>query len=255
MIILKSWEEIEKIRAAGRVVYAALQAMKAAIVPGKTTTHDLEQIAIRVLSENGASSPFLGYAPHNLPPYPAWTCISVNEEVVHGIPGRRVLVDGDIVKCDVGVELNGYYADSAWTFPVGKINSEVERLLRVTREALYKGIAQARAGNHVGDIGYAIERYVSQHGFSVVREMVGHGVGRSLHEEPQVPNYGKRATGPVLQEGMTIAIEPMVNAGRHEIETLSDRWTIVTCDRSLSAHFEHTVAITRNGVRILTQGD
>lgn len=255
MVILKSRDEIEKMRAAGRVVHAALQAMKAAIVPGKTTTHDLEQIAIRVLSENGASSPFLGYAPHSLPPYPAWTCISINEEVVHGIPGRRVLVDGDIVKCDVGVELNGYYADSAWTFPVGKINNEVERLLRVAREALYKGIAQARAGNRVGDIGYAIERYVSQHGFSVVREMVGHGVGRSLHEEPQVPNYGRRATGAVLREGMTIAIEPMVNAGRHEIEALPDRWTIVTCDRSLSAHFEHTVAITRNGARILTQGD
>lgn len=255
MVILKSRDEIEKIRAAGRVVYAALQAMKAAIIPGKTTTHDLEQIAIRVLSEHGASSPFLGYAPHSMPPYPAWTCISVNEEVVHGVPGRRVLLEGDIVKCDVGAELNGYYADSAWTFPVGKINNEVERLLRVAREALYRGIAQARAGNRVGDIGHAIERYVSQHGFSVVREMVGHGVGRSLHEEPQVPNYGRRATGAVLREGMTIAIEPMVNAGRHEIEALPDRWTIVTCDRSLSAHFEHTVAITRNGARILTQGD
>jgi len=255
MIILKTLEEIEKMRAAGRVVYAALKAMGAAIVPGKTTTNDLEQIAVHILSQHGASSPFLGYSPLNHPPYPAWTCISVNEEVVHGIPGRRVLQEGDIVGCDVGVKLNGYYADSAWTFPVGRIAPETARLLRVAKEALYKGIAQAKPGHRLGDIGHAIERYVRQNGFSVVRDMVGHGVGRSLHEDPQVPNYGKPGTGDLLREGMTLAIEPMVNAGKQDIEALSDEWTIVTSDRTLSAHFEHTVAITRNGPVILTQGD
>lgn len=255
MIILKTPREVEKMRAAGRVVYEALQAMQRAIVPGQTTTYDLEQIAVQVLTRYGASSPFLGYAPMNHPPFPAWTCISVNEEVVHGIPGRRVLREGDIVSCDVGACLNGYYADSAWTFPVGRVSEEVARLLRVTREALYKGIAQAKVGNRLGDVGHAIYRHVVQNGFSVVRDMVGHGVGRSLHEEPQVPNYGRAGTGVLLQEGMTIAIEPMVNMGRREIEALPDEWTIVTSDRSYSAHFEHTIAITRNGARILTQGD
>jgi methionyl aminopeptidase len=255
MIILKTPEEIEKMRIAGRVVYAALQAMQNAIVPNRTTTYELEQVAVQVLAAHGASSPFLGYAPANHPPYPAWTCISVNEEVVHGIPGRRVLCEGDIVSCDVGVKLNGYYADSAWTFPVGRVAPEVTRLLKVTREALYKGIAQAKAGNRLGDVGHAIYRHVAQNGFSVVRDMVGHGVGRSLHEEPQVPNFGKAGTGVLLQEGMTIAIEPMVNIGKRDIEALADEWTIVTSDRTLSAHFEHTIAVTRNGARILTQGD
>ncbi len=255
MVILKTASEIEKMRAAGRVVYQALQAMKNAIVPGQTTTYDLEKAAIEVLNAHGATSPFLGYAPHNHPPFPAWTCISVNEEVVHGIPGRRVLQEGDIVSCDVGVQLNGYYADSAWTFPVGQISEEAQRLLKVTREALYKGIAQAKAGNRVGDIGHAIERHVSQHGYSIVRDLVGHGVGRSLHEDPQIPNYGRPGTGTVLEPGMTIAIEPMVNIGRRDIQALADEWTIVTSDRTLSAHFEHTVAITRNGALIITQGD
>jgi methionyl aminopeptidase len=255
MVKLKSPEEIEKMRAAGRIVFAALQAMKSSIVPGKTTTNDLEMAAVDILTSHGADSPFLGYAPHNHPPFPAWTCISVNEQVVHGIPGRRVLQEGDIVSCDVGARLNGYYADSAWTFPVGRVNPETEKLLRVTEEALYKGLAQARAGARLGDVSHAIERHAKQHGFSIVREMVGHGVGRSLHEEPQIPNYGKPGTGIVLKEGMTLAIEPMVNAGKRDIEALSDEWTIVTSDRRLSAHFEHTVAITRNGARILTQGE
>ena len=255
MIVLKTQGEIAKIRAAGRVVHAALKAMGEAIIPGKTTTHELEEIAIRILANNRAESPFLGYAPHDHPPYPAWTCISVNEEVVHGIPGRRVLQEGDIVSCDVGAKLNGWYADSAWTFPVGRVAPETEKLLRVAEEALYKAIAQAKAGNRVGDISHSIERYARQNGFSVVHEMVGHGVGRSLHEEPQVPCHGRANTGPVLKEGMTIAIEPMVNAGKRDIEGLSDDWTIVTADRKRSAHFEHTVAITRNGAVILTQGE
>jgi methionyl aminopeptidase len=254
-VVLKSPQEIEKMRAAGRVVYAALQAMKAAIVPGRATTNDLEEAAIRVLGAAGASSAFLGYSPHEHPPYPAWTCISVNDEVVHGIPGRRVLQEGDIVSCDVGVRLNGYYADSAWTFPVGRVSPATDRLLRVAEEALYQAIAQAKPGNRLGDVCHAIERHARRNGYSVVREMVGHGVGRSLHEEPQIPNYGKAGTGIILKEGMTLAIEPMINAGRHEIEALPDEWTIVTSDRTLSAHFEHTVAITKNGARILTQGD
>lgn len=242
-------------RAAGRVVDLALKRMQAAIVPDETTTFDLEQIAVSTLAEAGATSPFLGYAPINHPPFPAWTCISVNEEVVHGIPGRRVLKTGDIVSCDVGAKMNGYYADGAWTFAVGPIRPEIQRLMRVAEEALYLGIDQARPGNRVGDISHAIQRHIARNGFTVVREMVGHGVGRSLHEEPQVPNYGRRGKGEVLREGMTLAIEPMVNMGRSEVESLSDEWTIVTTDRKPSAHFEHTVAVAPGGARILTQGD
>lgn len=255
MIILKTPDEIARMRAAGVIVYEALQAMKAAIAPGKSTTADLERAAIEVLSKHGADSPFLGYAPHDHPPFPAWTCISVNEQVVHGVPSRRVLQEGDIVSCDVGARLNGYYADSAWTFPVGHVSRNAERLLKVTEEALYRGLAQAKVGNRVGDIANAIERFARQNGFSVVREMVGHGVGRSLHEEPQVPNFGKAGTGPLLKEGMTIAVEPMINEGKKEIVALDDQWTVVTIDRKLSAHFEHTIAITRNGPLILTQGE
>jgi methionyl aminopeptidase len=255
MIILKNPDEIARMRAAGRVVFEALQAMRQAIVPGKSTTSDLERAAIEVLGKHGADSPFLGYAPHDHPPFPAWTCISVNEQVVHGIPSRRVLQEGDIVSCDVGARLNGYYADSAWTFPVGKVSRSTERLLKVTEEALYKGLEQAKAGNRVGDIAHAVERHARQNGFSVVREMVGHGVGRSLHEEPQVPNFGKAKSGALLREGMTIAVEPMLNEGKKDIVALDDQWTVVTMDRKLSAHFEHTIAITRNGPLILTQGE
>jgi methionyl aminopeptidase len=254
MIVTKSPSEIAKMRSAGRVVHSALQAMRSAIAPG-ATTYDLEQAAIEVLTRNGAASPFLGYAPSDHPPYPAWTCISVNEQVVHGIPGRRVMQAGDIVSCDVGAVLDDYYADSAWTFPVGAVSADAERLLRVGEAALHEGIAQARAGNRVGDIGHAIERYVARAGFSVVHDLVGHGVGRALHEEPQVPNFGRAGTGALLEPGMTLAIEPMVNAGKRHVEALGDLWTIVTADRKLSAHFEHTVAITSNGAAILTQGD
>lgn len=251
----KTPDEIAKIRAAGRIVRYALMAMRDAIVPGVSTTLDLERAAARAITEKGGTSAFLGYAPMGHPPYPAWTCISVNEEVIHGIPGRRRLEAGDIVGCDVGVKLDGYYADSAWTFPVGQIGPETERLLAVAEEALYEGIAQAKTGNRVGDIGAAIERHVRRKGFTVVHEMVGHGVGRALHEAPQVPNHGRRGTGPLLLEGTTLAIEPMVNMGSRQIEVLSDAWTIVTHDRKKSAHYEHTVAVTRNGAMILTQGD
>jgi len=216
---------------------------------------DLERAAALAITEKGGTSAFLGYAPDGHPPYPAWTCISVNEEVIHGIPGKRVLQEGDVVGCDVGVKLDGYFADSAWTFPVGRQSARTERLLAVAQEALYAGIEQAKLGGRVGDIGAAIERHVRRQGFTVVHEMVGHGVGRYLHEAPQIPNHGRRGTGPLLVEGTTLAIEPMVNMGGRQIEVLKDSWTIVTRDRSRSAHFEHTVAVTRNGARILTQED
>jgi methionyl aminopeptidase len=229
--------------------------MGEAILPGKSTTSDLERVAISIIGGSGGSSAFLGYAPMDHPPFPAWTCISVNEEVVHGIPNRRVLQEGDVVSCDVGVELHGVFADAAWTFPVGRVRPEVDRLLHVTEEALYLGIAEARHGRRVGDISHAIERQATRHGYSVVRELVGHGVGLSLHEDPQIPNFGRRGHGPVLSEGATLAIEPMVNQGRYDVEALADAWTIVTCDRKPSAHFEHTVVVTRTGGVILTQGD
>lgn len=254
-IVLKTPEEIERMRNAGRVVHATLLAMGAAIRPGESTTADLERAAITAITGAGAVSAFLGYAPHGLPPFPAWTCISVNEEVVHGIGGRRLLVEGDVVSCDVGVKLNGVFADAAWTFPVGRVSDQVARLLKVGEESLLEGIRQVEAGCHVGDIGHAVEAHARRHGFSVVRDMVGHGVGRALHEPPQVPNYGKRGRGPLLEAGATIAIEPMINAGRCEIEALDDQWTIVASDRKPSVHFEHTVAVTRDGARILTVGD
>jgi len=175
--------------------------------------------------------------------------------VIHGIPGDRVLREGDLVSCDVGVRLDGYNADSAWTFPVGRLTRDHEKLLHVAEEALYEGLTQAKAGKHVGDIGYAIERHVRRNGLTVVRDMVGHGVGRQLHEPPQVPNHGKPGRGPLLEEGATLAIEPMVMMGARTIEVLEDQWTIVSGDRKASAHFEHTVAVTANGASILTQGE
>lgn len=229
--------------------------MRDAIVPEVTTTADLERVAAQEITKHGAVSAFLGYAPAGQPPYPAWTCISVNEVVIHGIPSPRVLHSGDVVSCDVGVRLDGYYADAAWTYPVGRVAPEVDKLLKVGEEALYAGISQARAGKHVGDIGHAIEKTVRRAGLQVVREMVGHGVGRSLHEPPQIPNYGTPGRGPRLDEGATLAIEPMLLMGCDSIEVLSDRWTIVSGNRMPSAHFEHTVAVTADGARILTQGD
>lgn len=246
---------MQSIHMAGRVVYNALQAMGKTINPGVSTTNDLEEAAIKVISDAGGSSAFLGYSPYGCPPYPAWTCISVNNEVVHGIPGRRILQPGDIVSCDVGVILNGFVGDSAWTFPVGEVSPEAEKLMKATLESLHKGIQQAVVGRRIGDVGHAVQQHARRNGYSVVKELVGHGVGKQLHEEPQIPNYGKPRTGVVLREGMTLAIEPMVNGGHSEIEILSDEWTIVTRDGKLSAHFEHTVAITRHGPQILTGPD
>lgn len=247
MVKIKTPEQIEKMRVAGQVVARTLEALQNAIVPGKTTTQDLDELAERVLLEAGATPSFKGY--HG---YPASICASVNEEVVHGIPGPRVLQSGDILGIDIGAIVNGWHGDSAVTVPVGEVTDEARRLLRVAREALFRGIAEARVGNRLSDVSYAIQEYAERHGYSVVRELVGHGIGSEMHEDPQVPNFGKPGRGVVLAEGMTLAIEPMVNAGVYHVDTLTDGWTVVTRDRKLSAHFEHTVAITADGPEILT---
>ncbi len=233
-------------RAANALVAAVLIELEAAVVPGVTTA-DLDALAARLVREGGAESAFKGYRG-----YPATLCASVNEQVVHGIPSSRRLVDGDIVSLDIGVKLNGFYGDSAVTVPVGRASAEVEALLRVTRESLDKGIGQVRVGGRISDIGHAIQRHVEAHGFSVVREFVGHGIGVALHEEPQIANYGEPGRGPRLAKGMVLAIEPMVNAGRPAVKVLRDGWTAVTRDGSLSAHFEHTVAVSTSGPIVLT---
>lgn len=247
MIVLKTRDEIEAMRAAGRIVARTLRLMSEAIVPGRTTPKELDALAHRVIGEAGATPSFLGYRG-----FPASACISVNEAVVHGIPDDRILEEGDIVGLDLGVFLNGFHADGAWTFPVGEISESAQRLLNVTRESLYQGIAKAKVGNRIGDVAATVQRYVESNGYSVVRDLVGHGIGRTVHEEPSVPNFGKPGKGPVLREGMTICIEPMVNEGTFKVKTLKDDWTMVSADGKLSAHFEHTVAITRGGPEILT---
>lgn len=247
MIILKSKADIEAMRAAGKLVARTLREVAGTILPGKTTPQDLDALADRLIREGGAIPSFLGYRD-----YPAATCISVNNVVIHGIPTDVPLEEGDIVDLDFGVILNGWHGDGAWTFPVGKISESAQRLLNVTRESLMQGIAKARAGNHVGDISAAVQRYVESHGYGVVRELVGHGIGRQLHEEPSVPNFGKAGKGPLLKEGMTMCIEPMVNEGTYKVKTLKDGWTMLTADGKLSAHFEHMVAVTKDGPEILT---
>lgn len=247
MIVIKSPAEIEKIRAAGRLLARILRTLSESITPGVTTTADLDALAAILVKEAGGRAAFKGYMG-----YPAHICASVNQQVVHGLPSNRVLMSGDIVSIDMGVELDGYYADAAITVPIGEITPEARRLLDITRQALYVGIDQAQVGKRIGDIASAIQKFVERHGYSVVRELVGHGVGRKIHEDPPVPNYGKPGSGPVLREGMTLAIEPMVNQGKPQVVCLADKWTIVTEDGKLSAHFEHTVAITRKGPLILT---
>jgi len=251
MITLKSSREIDTMAAAGKIVADTLALMERSARPG-VSTKDLDRQAEEFIrSHPGARPSFKG-----LYDFPATLCTSINSEVVHGIPSaKRVLKEGDLISVDVGVQLEGLHADSAATFPVGSVPPEAQRLLQVTKDALAAGIAQAKAGNHVGDIGHAVQQVAEGAGYSVVREMVGHGIGSAFHEEPQVPNFGKPKRGARLVPGMTIAIEPMVNVGGAEIRTLSDKWTVVTVDGSLSAHFEHTVAIAENGEqpRILTQ--
>jgi len=251
MITLKSPREIETMAAAGRIVAETLALMERSARPGVSTKELDRQAEEFIRSHPGARPSFKG-----LYDFPATLCTSINSEVVHGIPSaKRVLKEGDLISVDVGVQLEGLHADSAATFPVGAVTPEVQRLLQVTQDALAAGIAQAKAGNHVGDIGHAVQQVAERAGYSVVREMVGHGIGSSFHEEPQVPNFGKPKRGARLVAGMTIAIEPMVNVGGAEIRTLSDKWTVVTADGSLSAHFEHTVAIGENDEppRILTK--
>jgi len=247
-IVCKSPAEIEKMRRSGHVVHEVLEMLRAMVRPG-ITTMDLERAAEDKIRAAGAKPAFKGYRD-----YPCVLCTSVNQEIVHGIPSpKRVLREGDIVSIDCGVLLEGFYGDAALTAPVGAVDPEAEKLLEVTEKSLYDGIAQARIGNAVGDVGAAVQAAVEAQGFSVVRDFVGHGIGTQLHEDPQVPNYGIPGSGARLREGMVLAIEPMVNAGRPGARLLDDNWTAVTVDGSRSAHFEHCVAITRAGPVILTR--
>lgn len=251
MIPIKNSEAIGRMREACAVAATVLARLKEQVRPG-ITTYDLDQIGRDLIASFGARSACHGYQLHSRR-YPAYTCLSVNEEVVHGIGSlRRILRDGDIISLDVVVEYNGYIGDNARTVPVGAIAPRTAELLKVTEEALRLGIAQATVGNRIGDISHAVQTFVESHGFGVVREMVGHGVGRAMHEEPQIPNFGRRNSGEKIKAGMTLAIEPMVNLGTYAVRTLSDGWTVVTTDGSPSAHFEHTVLTTDAGPEILT---
>jgi methionyl aminopeptidase len=248
MIILKTADEIEVMAKAAKLVAETLEALKREVRPG-VTTEDLDRLAEDFIRSRGGVPAFKGYRS-----YPKTLCASVNDQVVHGIPSKRVLKEGDIIGLDLGAIVEGFYGDSAVTVPVGRIDPKSEELLRVTEEALYKGIEQAVVGNRLSDISHAVQRHVEAAGFSVVTEFVGHGIGRRLHEEPQVPNYGQPGQGPRLQVGMVLAIEPMVNVGGSEVRVLDDQWTAVTRDGSRSAHFEHTIAIQASGPpRILTE--
>lgn len=247
MIYKKSPQEIAVMREAGKILATTLDRLEAELRPG-VTTGDLDQIAEESITTAGATPSFKGYRG-----FPASICTSVDEVIVHGIPGPLALKSGNVISIDVGVHFEGFHADSAWTFPVGEVSSEVSDLLSVTEASLWSAIEQCKPGNRIGDIGHAVETSVKPHGYGVVREYVGHGVGRALHEEPQIPNYGPPGRREVLSAGITLAIEPMVNLGGPETEALDDGWTVVTADRSVSAHFEHTVAITPEGHEVLTR--
>ncbi|AMA74405.1 MULTISPECIES: type I methionyl aminopeptidase [Aneurinibacillus] len=247
MIICKSKTEIDIMREAGRIVALTHKELKKAIRPG-ITTGDLDEIAEAFIRKHGAKPSFKGYGG-----FAGSICTSVNEELVHGIPGKRKLKEGDIISLDIGAEVDGYHGDSAWTYAVGKISPENQRLLDVTEKSLYEGLAQAKPDARLTDISHAIQVYVEAAGYSIVREYVGHGIGRSLHEDPQIPNFGPPGRGPRLKPGMVLAIEPMVNAGKRYVRTLADNWTVVTVDGSMCAHFEHTIAITEDGYEILTK--
>lgn len=246
MIAVKNSRELAAMRQACIISARALQLGGEAVEPGVTTA-EIDRIIRKYIESQGAKPSFLGYGG-----YPASACISVNETVIHGIPDKRIIRAGDIVSIDVGAYIDGYHGDNAATFAAGDISPEAQALLDATRESLYEGIAQATAGNRVGDISAAVQRYVEMRGYSVVRQFVGHGVGTNLHEDPSVPNFGTAGRGPRLVPGMTLAIEPMINMGGHEVEILKDGWTTVTKDGKLSAHFEHTIAVTADGPVILT---
>jgi methionyl aminopeptidase len=246
VIVCRSRAELEKLRRVNQLVGSVLAELRAMVAPG-VTTQDIDVVAENLVRQAGAEPAFKGY--HG---YPATVCASVNEQVVHGIPSTRPLVEGDILSLDMGAKLDGFFGDCAVTIPVGRVDDAAWTLLRVTEEALFRGIEAVKPGARVSDIGAAVQQHVEAHGFSVVREFVGHGIGTSLHEEPQIANYGPAGHGPRLAEGMVLAIEPMVNIGKPVVKVLADGWTAVTRDGSLSAHFEHTVAVTKDGSEILT---
>ena len=247
-IELKSKDELNKMRVACKATAEILESLKSFIKPG-VTTKDIDVEVYRMISSFKMKPAFLGYGG-----FPGSACVSVNDELVHGIPNdSRELSSGDIVTVDVGCIYQGYNSDAAYTYPVGKISSDTEKLLRVTEDSLYKAIEQVKPGNRIGDISYAVQSYVEPFGFSIVRDYCGHGVGRNLHEEPSIPNFGKSGTGPRMMPGMVLAIEPMVNAGTYKVDVLSNRWTVVTRDGSMCAHFEHSVAVTETGYEILTK--
>ncbi len=247
MIVSKSKQELALMREAGRIVALTHQKLKAYIQPG-ITTQELDSVAEKEIRSYGATPSFKGYGG-----FPGSICTSVNEELVHGIPSKRKLVDGDIISIDIGANYKGYHGDSAWTYAVGHVSQEDLRLMEVTEQSLYKGLSEAKADVRLSNISHAIQQYVENEGFSIVREYVGHGIGTNLHEDPQIPNFGPPGRGPRLKPGMVLAIEPMVNAGKRHVKTLSDNWTVVTEDGRKCAHYEHTIAITETGYEILTK--
>ena len=249
MISIKSEREISLMKKAGNIVYRTHKYLEPYIKPG-ITTKELDKLAYDFIISQDATPSFLNYQG-----YPASICTSINEEVVHGIPSNRKLKNGDIIGIDIGACYQGYHGDSAWSYQVGSVSRENAYLLEHTEKALFEGLEQVKPGNHVGDISNAIETYAKNHKLGVVRELVGHGVGNKLHEKPDIPNFGKKGTGPILKEGMTIAIEPMLNLGTREIYLLEDDWTIITQDAKPSAHFEHTIVVTKDGYQILTGDD
>ncbi|MEJ5261777.1 MAG: type I methionyl aminopeptidase [Ignavibacterium sp.] len=251
MILIKSKKEIDYIAESCRIVAETLQLVKSKVKPG-VTTEELDLIAEDYIRSNGGIPAFKGYTQPGTPPFPGSICASIDDEVVHGIPGKRILKEGEIISIDVGVLKNNYYGDAALSVAVGEISELKKKLLEVTEKSLYEGIAQAVIGNRVHDISYAVQSYVESNGFSIVKDLCGHGVGRFLHEDPSIPNYGIKGTGPKLKNGMTLAIEPMVNAGDWRVKTKDDGWTVVTADGLPSAHFEHTILVNGNKPEILT---
>lgn len=251
-ISIKSRRELDLMREAGRHVAEILLILREAAGPGVMTS-ELDELASGEISKRGLKSPFIGYAPGGLPPYPAVLCVSVNDEIVHGIPGSRELVEGDILSLDFGVDYKGFHGDSAVTIPIGPVTDKAKQLIDTTRDALYDGAQEMVPGKRLSDIGHAVQKRAEGGGYSVVRQFVGHGIGRDMHEPPQVPNYGRPGRGPRLQKGMVFAIEPMVNVGTEKVRMLDDEWTAVTADGELSAHFEHTIAITDDGPEVLTR--
>jgi len=247
MIYIKSEQEIERMKTANRLVMATLIKLKEMVKPGLNIMR-LEEKAEEMARKSGGIPAFKGYNG-----YPASLCLSINEVVVHGIPHNRILKNGDIIGIDYGILLDGFYGDAAITVPVGEISKEALKLINTTREALYEGMKNARPGKKLGDISFAVQSYVEKNGFSVIREFTGHGIGKNLHEDPPIPNFGRSGTGIPIEKGMTFAIEPMVSMGSYEVEVLSDGWTTITKDKTLSAHFEHTIAVTENGPEILSK--